>query len=97
MREYSVKVVAVEEWDKFSKALPFVVCVFFHHLKGVYTEICESHSNLKLLVRQRAGEQMLAEAMTPEGSDVTDVEEALEDLLGISHLDRQRFQAEELH
>ncbi|KMW68268.1 hypothetical protein BDDG_12704 [Blastomyces dermatitidis ATCC 18188] len=69
MREYSVKVVAVEEWDKFSKALPFV----------------------------RAGEQMLAEAMTPEGSDVTDVEEALEDLLGISHLDRQRFQAEELH
>ncbi|KAL2383251.1 hypothetical protein RJ035_005768 [Blastomyces gilchristii] len=91
MGEHGVAWVALGSWNPYNKRLPNVVCGFYHHLDGNYTEIVGSRSNLKLCLGARVAETMLAEAIAPEGSDATSVEEALEDLYEMSHDSREEY------
>ncbi|OJD23219.1 hypothetical protein ACJ73_05429 [Blastomyces percursus] len=63
MGEYGILWVAVSShWNPTSERLPSVVCCFYHHVNGVYTEKVGSRSNIAKVLG-KAGDLMIAEAV----------------------------------
>ncbi|EDN03780.1 predicted protein [Histoplasma mississippiense (nom. inval.)] len=90
MGEYGILWVAVSShWDPTSERLPSVVCCFYHHVNGVYTEKVGSRSNIAKVLG-KAGDLMIAEAISGK-EDVESVEEAVEFIYCVTHEQREEY------
>lgn len=75
-------------WDPYSTRLPEIMCCVVHHQGGQRTKRVGSRSNVKLLFGNRVADRMIAESLHPSA---TNPEEALEQLHGVTRLQRANY------